>query len=156
MPRSQYVDPNRAFDSGFIRFHDIPVCQYNLTIEDEKRIYSKQDLINIYRDMAIIREFETMLNEIKTKSVYNGVEYNNPGPAHLSLGQEASAVGQAYCLDNNDFTFGSHRSHGEIIAKGLSSIKKLDNTELYDIMKTFLDGSILSVVEGKEEVKGDV
>ena len=156
MPKSQYVDPNRAFDSGFIRFHDIPVCQYNLTIEDEKRIYSKQDLINIYRDMAIIREFETMLNEIKTKSVYNGVEYNNPGPAHLSLGQEASAVGQAYCLDNNDFTFGSHRSHGEIIAKGLSSIKKLDNTELYDIMKTFLDGSILSVVEGKEEVKGDV
>ena len=62
--------------------------------------------------MAIIREFETMLNEIKTKSVYNGVEYNNPGPAHLSLGQEASAVGQAYCLDNNDFTIGSHRSHG--------------------------------------------
>ena len=156
MPKSQYVDPNRAFDSGFIKFHDIPVCQYSLTIEDEKKIYSKQDLINIYRDMAIIREFETMLNEIKTKSVYNGVEYNNPGPAHLSLGQEASAVGQAYCLDNSDFTFGSHRSHGEIIAKGLSSIKKLDNTELYDIMKTFLDGSILSVVEGREEIKGDV
>ena len=79
MPKSQYVDPNRAFDSGFIKFNDIPVCQYNLTIEDEKKIYSKQDLINIYRDMAIIREFETMLNEIKTKSVYNGVEYNNPG-----------------------------------------------------------------------------
>ena len=125
MPKSQYVDPNRVFDPGYIKFDDIPVCRYSLTLNDEKKLYSKEDLVRIYRDMATIREFETMLNEIKTKSVYNGVEYNNPGPAHLSLGQEASAVGQAYCLDNNDFTFGSHRSHGEIIAKGLSSIKKL-------------------------------
>ena len=81
--------------------------------------------------MRTIREFETMLNEIKVKTDYNGVKYNNPGPAHLSIGQEASAVGQAYCLDINDFTFGSHRSHGEILAKGLSSINKLDETESF-------------------------
>ena len=106
--------------------------------------------------MRTIREFETMLNEIKVKSEYNGVKYNNPGPAHLSIGQEASAVGQAYCLDINDFTFGSHRSHGEILAKGLSSINKLDETELYDIMKEFLGGNILRVVEGKQTKQGDV
>ena len=52
--------------------------------------------------------------------------------------RDRSAVGQAYCLDINDFTFGSHRSHGEILAKGLSSIEKLDDGELYDIMKEFL------------------
>ena len=97
--------------------------------------------------MAIIREFETMLNDIKTKSAYNGVEYNNPGPAHLSIGQEASAVGEAYCLDIDDLTFGSHRSHGEILAKGLSSIQKLNDEELYAVMKEFLDGSVLNVVE---------
>ena len=74
----------------------------------------------------------------------------------MSLGQEASAVGEAYCLDINDFTFGSHRSHGEILAKGLSSINKLDDTELYDIMKEFLGGNILKVVEGKEEVPGNI
>ena len=156
MPKSQYIDPKKVFEPGYIHFEDIPVNQYAKTLDEEKTLYSKADMMRIYRDMRIIREFETMLNEIKTKSVYNGVEYNNPGPAHLSLGQEASAVGEAYSLDINDFTFGSHRSHGEILAKGLSSIHKLDDAELYDIMKEFLGGSILKVVEGKEEVKGNI
>lgn len=149
MPKSQFVDPKKAFEAGYITFEDIPVCQYHKTLAEEKKLYSKEDFMRIYRDMAIIREFETMLNEVKTKSAYNGVEYNNPGPAHLSIGQEASAVGEAYALDIEDLTFGSHRSHGEILAKGLSSIQKLDDNELYDIMREFLDGAVLKVVEGR-------
>ncbi len=156
MPKNQYISPSDAFASGFLSFDKIPLCQYKKTLAQEKKLYTKEDFLRIYRDMRIIREFETMLNEIKTKSVYNGVEYTNPGPAHLSIGREASAVGQAYCLDINDFTFGSHRSHGEILAKGLSSIEKLTETELYDIMKEFLGGNILKVVEGKQEKQGDV
>jgi len=156
MPKSQYVDPAKAFEPGYIHFEDIPVCQYNKTLAQEKKLYTKEDFMRIYRDMAIIREFETMLNEVKVKSEYNGVQYNNPGPAHLSIGQEASAVGEAYCLDINDFSFGSHRSHGEILAKGLSSIQKLDDTELYDIMKEFLGGSVLSVVEKHMNAGGNI
>jgi len=53
--------------------------------------------------MRIIREFESMLYAIKTTNTYNGLEYNNPGPAHLSMGQEASSVGQAYHLTHEDF-----------------------------------------------------
>ncbi len=155
MPKSQYVDPGKVFESGSISFTDIPLCSYNKTLDEEKSLYTKEDFLRIYHDMRTIREFETMLNEIKVKSEYNGVKYNNPGPAHLSIGQEASAVGQAYCLDINDFTFGSHRSHGEIIAKGLSSINKLDDKELYDIMREFLGGTILNVVE-KECKTSDV
>ena len=156
MPKSQYVDPGKVFQPGFISFNDIPVCQYKKTLAQEKKIYTKDDFLRIYRDMRIIREFESMLNDIKVKSEYNGIKYNNPGPAHLSIGQEASAVGEAYCLDINDFTFGSHRSHGEIIAKGLSSIHKLTEEELYDIMKEFFGGAILKVVEGRQEKQGDV
>ena len=147
MPKSQYVDPKKVFEPGFISFNDIPVCQYKKTLAEEKKIYTKDDMMRIYHDMRVIREFETMLNEVKTKSAYNGIEYNNPGPAHLSIGQEASAVGEAYALDMNDFSFGSHRSHGEIIAKSLSSIHKLDEKEVYDIMKEFLGGTLLSIVE---------
>ena len=147
MPKSQFISPEIAFERGFANFDSIPLCAYNKTLAEEKKIYSKDDFLRIYHDMRTIREFESMLNDIKVKSEYNGVKYNNPGPAHLSIGQEASAVGQAYCLDINDFTFGSHRSHGEIIAKGLSSINKLDDKELYDIMREFLDGAILNVVE---------
>ena len=156
MPKSQYVDPGKVFQPGYIDFDSIPLCRYDKTIDEEKQIYSKADFLRIYHDMRTIREFETMLNEIKVKSEYNGVKYNNPGPAHLSIGQEASAVGQAYCMDINDFQFGSHRSHGEILAKGLSSINKLDDAELYDIMKEFLGGAILKVVEGRQANPGDV
>jgi len=156
MPKSQFVDPGKVFEPGYIDFDSIPLCRYNKTIEEEKQLYSKADFLRIYHDMRTIREFETMLNEIKVKSEYNGVKYNNPGPAHLSIGQEASAVGQAYCMDIHDFQFGSHRSHGEILAKGLSSINKLTDEELYDIMKEFLDGTILKVVEGRQSKPGDV
>ncbi|MBR4881514.1 MAG: dehydrogenase, partial [Clostridia bacterium] len=156
MPKSQPISPEIAFERGFANFDSIPLCTYNKTLAEEKKIYSKEDFLRIYHDMRTIREFESMLNDIKVKSEYNGVKYNNPGPAHLSIGQEASAVGQAYCLDINDFTFGSHRSHGEILAKGLSSINKLDDKELYDIMEEFLGGSILKVVEGKQNKQGDV
>jgi len=156
MPKSQFVDPKEVRKAGQIEFTPIPVNAYNKTIEEEKALYTKDELLRIFRDMAIIREFETMLNDIKTKSAYNGVEYNNPGPAHLSIGQEASAVGAAFCLDTNDFIFGSHRSHGEILSKGLSAIEKLSSEELYATMKDFLGGTILNVVEGRENIKGDV
>ena len=150
MPKSQFVDPKEIRKSGKIKFKDIPVNQYNKTIEQEKANFSNDDFIRIYRDMSVIREFETMLNSIKTTSEYNGIQYNNPGPAHLSIGQEASVVGQAYLLGTEDSTFGSHRSHGEIIAKGLSSIHKLDDKQLMQIMENYFGGRILKIVEGKQ------
>ena len=156
MPKTQYVDPSDIRKSGWITFTDIPVNQYNKTIKDEKENFSKEDFLRIYRDMAIIREFETMLNSIKTTNEYNGISYNHPGPAHLSLGQEASTVGQAYILDKDDFIFGSHRSHGEILAKGLSAIEKLSDKELMEIMESFFDGVILKAVEGKQKDKNNV
>ena len=147
MPKSQYIDPSERRKAGFIKFQDIPVNQYSKSIEDEKANFSNEDFIRIYRDMAIIREFETMLNLIKTTSEYNGIPYSHPGPAHLSIGQEASAVGQAYILTKDDYTFGSHRGHGEVIAKALSCIEKLSDQELLDIMKETRGGSTLKVVE---------
>jgi 2-oxoisovalerate dehydrogenase E1 component len=156
MPKSQFIDPKQVRKSGKITFKDIPVNQYNKSIEEEKSYFSKEDFLRIYRDMTIIREFETMLNLIKTTGEYNGIKYNHPGPAHLSLGQEASVVGQAYLLDKDDHIFGSHRSHGEILAKGFSAIHKMEEGELLDIMETYMDGTILKVVEGKQKNKNDV
>ena len=147
MPKSQFMDPSELRKPGKLKFKDIELNQYKKTIEEEKVHFSNDDFVRIYHDMAVIREFETMLYEIKTKSEYNGVAYNNPGPAHLSMGQEASAVGQAYLLGVDDYIFGSHRSHGEILAKGMSAIHKLSDKELYDSMASFMDGRILKIVE---------
>lgn len=147
MPKSLFVDPKKVREPGFIKFEDIPMNQYSKSIDEEKAIYSNEDFLRIYRDMVYIREFEGMLNSVKQIGGYNEVDYNYPGPAHLSTGQEASAVGQAYHLTIDDFILGSHRSHGEIIAKGLSAIEKLSDDELMEIMKDFWDGEILAVVE---------
>jgi 2-oxoisovalerate dehydrogenase E1 component len=147
MPKSQNINPKEVRKPQFIELGKIPVNQYNKTIEQEKKNFSTEDFVRIYRDMVIIREFETMLNLIKTTNEYKGIPYNHPGPAHLSIGQEASAVGMAYNLGVEDYIFGSHRSHGEILAKGLSSINKLDEDTLYGIMRNFFGGEALKVVE---------
>ncbi len=147
MPKSQNINPKVVRKPKFIEFGKIPVNQYNKTIEQEKKSFSNDDFLRIYHDMVVIREFETMLNLIKTTNEYNGIPYNHPGPAHLSIGQEAAAVGMAYTLDVEDYIFGSHRSHGEILAKGLSAIHRLDEEALYSIMKNYFGGSALRVVE---------
>jgi len=147
MPKSLIINPSEVRKPGFIEFGKIPVNQYNKLITDEKSNYSNDDFIRIYHDMVILREFETMLNLVKTTGEYQGIPYNHPGPAHLSIGQEASAVGMAYTLKVEDYIFGSHRSHGEILAKGLSAIHQLNDDELMNIMKNFFNGSTLKVVE---------
>ncbi|MBE7054776.1 MAG: dehydrogenase [Ruminococcaceae bacterium] len=147
MPKSLFVDPVETLAPGKITFNDIPVNVYNRTIEEERKRFSDDDLVRIYRDITVLREFESMLSLIKTQGVYNGIETTYPGPAHLSVGQEAAAVGQAYLLDQNDFSFGSHRSHSEILAKALSCIHKLSEQDLMTIMEGFLGGSALRATE---------
>ncbi len=154
MPKNQNINPKVLRKPQFIEFGKIPVNQYNKTIEEEKNNFGREDFIRIYHDMVVIREFETMLNLIKTTNEYNGIPYNHPGPAHLSIGQEASAVGMAYNLQVDDYIFGSHRSHGEILAKGLSAIHFLDEDTLYSAMKNYFEGSALKVVE--KDFHGDI
>ncbi len=147
MAKQLFINPADVRKSSFIKFDKIPVCQYSKTIKEESSLYTKDDFLRIYSHMCMIREFETMLYSIKTTNAYNGLEYNNPGPAHLSMGQEASSVGQAYLLTPDDYIFGSHRSHGEILAKGLSSIHQLDDKSLLTIMESFLGGAAYRIVE---------
>ena len=149
MPKSQIISPVENRRPGQIEFAPIPLNQYKSTCKEEfdSKRFSKADLLRIHRDMEIIRAFETMLNEIKLRGSYQGIEYNHRGPAHLSIGQEASAVGQAYLLGVDDHIYGSHRSHGEILAKGLSAIAKLSGDALLQIMSGYFGGDTLRVVE---------
>ena len=147
MPKSEFIDPNQVRQPGFIEFQAIPVNQYQKTVKDERSNFTDDEFKSMYHDMVLIREFETMINLIKTKGEYNGTPYNHPGPAHLSIGQESAAVGMAWTLTVEDFIFGSHRSHGEILAKGMSAIHKLDDEQLMQIMENFFDGTILKIVQ---------
>ncbi len=147
MPRTQIIDPAVVRASGAITIDDIPINTYKPDSAAEIKKYGAERLIRIYHDMVAIREFETMLNEIKTQGVYRGIEYNHKGPAHLSIGQESAVVGQAARLSVDDLIFGSHRSHGEILAKCFSAIWQLSDSDLDTVMNDYFDGEILAAVD---------
>ncbi len=147
MPKSISIHPAEMRQKSAIISPEIPVNAYEPNPEAEARQYGSANLVGMYHDMALIREFETLLDQVKREGNYKGVAYKYEGPAHLSIGQEASAVGQAYHLMPEDFVLGSHRSHGEILAKGLSAIQKMNDDDLMKIMETYMDGKPLRVVE---------
>ncbi|MGE5570938.1 MAG: thiamine pyrophosphate-dependent enzyme [Rhodospirillales bacterium] len=151
MPKSIPIIPEKVFARGRIQFRDIEINAYQRTIQEEAAVYSREDFLHIWTDMCAIREFETILNEIKTKGSYKGVAYNHLGPAHLSIGQEAAAVGMAFLLGPEDHIYGSHRSHGEILAKGFSAIRKLSEERLMEIMTSYRGGAVLSPVERRHQ-----
>jgi 2-oxoisovalerate dehydrogenase E1 component len=154
MPKIISITPQSVRQKQVLTLPTIPVNQYATPFADERKRYSDARLIGVLEDMLIIREFETMLDKIKKEGVYEGLKYDHAGPAHLSIGQEASAVGQALELTVDDHIFGSHRSHGEILAKGLSAIRTLDATALDGIMSTFDGGTIRKIVD-KDPTAGD-
>ena len=150
MPKSMVVDPKEVRKAQTLKLKDIPVNQYKPDFKKELAAYGKERLQRIWYDMAVIREFESMLNTFKTQGAWNEIEYNHKGPAHLSMGQEASAVGQSVNLSTDDFIFGSHRSHGEILAKCFSAIWQLSQNaegekQLETIMSNFLEGETLGI-----------
>ncbi|MHC4870361.1 MAG: alpha-ketoacid dehydrogenase subunit alpha/beta [Planctomycetota bacterium] len=148
MVKTLHVCPDEKRQKDKIKFKEIPVNAYTKEVKDVKDQFPNEDLIKMHRDMCVLREFETMLNVIKVEGKYEGIEYNHKGPAHLSIGQESLAVGQSYLLTPDDFTFGSHRSHSEILARGMRTIEILSDDENMKIMKDYMGGVTLSKVEG--------
>src|SRR5215470_6208362 len=149
MPKAVRIDPVEMRSRHTLDFKPIAINQYDRSVTDELAVgtFAKTDLVRIQRDMMIIRAFEEMLDSVKKQGHFKDIAYNHRGPAHLSIGQEASAVGQAYLLDTNDHIFGSHHSHGEILAKSLSAIAKLADAALMSIMSNYFGGDCLRVVE---------
>src|SRR5215472_16966332 len=78
---------------------------------------SSTDLIALLHRMWLIRAFEE-----KASLLY--AERQISGLLHLSIGQEAVAVGVCSLLRRDDYVFGGHRSHGHAIATG-ADINKL-------------------------------
>jgi TPP-dependent pyruvate/acetoin dehydrogenase alpha subunit len=75
------------------------------------RELSKEALLDAYRTMRTIREFEERLHvEFATGEI--------PGFVHLYAGEEAIAAGVCTHLNEDDYVASTHRGHGHAIAKG--------------------------------------
>ena len=73
------------------------------------------DLLELHRRMLVIRGFEA-----RVAALYRDGEV--PGFVHLSIGQEASAVGACWPLLPADVITSTHRGHGHCLAKGLDPL----------------------------------
>ncbi|HEV7761220.1 MAG TPA: thiamine pyrophosphate-dependent enzyme [Acidimicrobiales bacterium] len=75
-------------------------------------MFDDADLLEMHRRMLVIRGFEE-----RVAALYRDGEV--PGFVHLSIGQEASAVGACWPLRPADVITSTHRGHGHCLAKGL-------------------------------------
>lgn len=71
----------------------------------------KEKLLQMYRTMQAIRQFEERLRDLFRQGKL-------PGFLHVSIGQEASATGVCAALGGKDYITSTHRGHGHLIAKG--------------------------------------
>lgn len=74
--------------------------------------YSKEELLNYYRQMLLIRRFEEKTNEMYVKAKIGGY-------CHLNNGEEATIVGAYSALGLEDYIFTSYRDHGHALARGI-------------------------------------
>lgn len=80
------------------------------------------DLISVYKKLFMIRHVEEQIAE-------KYAEQEMRCPVHLSIGQEATAVGVCINLGKEDQVLSAHRSHAHYLAKGGDLLKMLG--ELY-------------------------
>lgn len=80
--------------------------------------------VRLYRMMSRIRAFETRAQKLWNHRTGPGPDgevteaRHMPGFVHLSIGQEAVAVGVCTLLGEKDQIASTHRGHGHVIAKG--------------------------------------
>jgi pyruvate dehydrogenase E1 component alpha subunit len=68
-------------------------------------------LLELLQQMRLIRAFEWKADQLYAEGKVHGT-------MHLSIGQEATAVGAIAALEPDDYIFSTHRGHGHCLAKG--------------------------------------
>lgn len=79
---------------------------------------TQRQYIDYYRQMLRIRQCEERIGWLFARGL-------TMGTAHLSIGQEASAVGVLAAARPEDQVVSTHRGHGHLIAKGASTARIL-------------------------------
>ena len=77
----------------------------------EHSLLEQGELLQIYRDMVRIREFEEACPALYSQGKMGGF-------LHLYSGQEAVGVGTAHAMHQEDYMICAYREHGLILAKG--------------------------------------
>ncbi|MEI6499507.1 MAG: thiamine pyrophosphate-dependent enzyme, partial [Armatimonadota bacterium] len=122
MPKDADVYP--VFPAGQITFPPIPLFQYDKTLEEESQAgMSRDEALKMLDHMLHIRFFEEMIIRLKNKKFKPLADYKFIGATHLSIGQEAIAIGTMTAINADDYITSTHRGHGHSIAKGALALE---------------------------------
>ena len=96
---------------------------------------SPKEAKHLLEDMLTVREFEEMIVKLRSgayEPFHNGpcADFQYRGPTHVSIGQEAQAVGACSALAAGDWITSTHRGHGDSIAKGCAAIRAMNAERL--------------------------
>jgi 2-oxoisovalerate dehydrogenase E1 component len=110
----------------------IPAYQYKGSLKEELKAgtLTASKAIDVLEDMLTIREFEEMIVKLRTGAYESCKGYEYRGPTHVSIGQEATAVGCCAAMNYDDFITSTHRGHGDSLAKGCVAIRGMSEVEL--------------------------
>jgi 2-oxoisovalerate dehydrogenase E1 component len=93
--------------------------------------------------MCAVRALEEMIYELRS-GAYEPLKgkYEYQGPTHLSIGQEAAAVGAVSVLKWDDYITSTHRGHGDSMAKGFAAILAMNRKQMEDRVAFYrIDGA---------------
>ena len=121
-----------AYKAKKYKLGEIPAYQYKGTLkkELEAKNITAAKAVAVYEDMLTIREFEEMIVKLRTGAYEACKGYSYRGPTHVSIGQEATAVGCCAAMNYDDFITSTHRGHGDSLAKGCVAIRGMSAEEL--------------------------
>jgi len=109
----------------------IPAFQYRGALADaiKRGLLTAPQAIDLFEDMLTIREFEEMIVKLRTGAYPSCAGYDYRGPTHVSIGQEATAVGCCSGMSYDDYVTSTHRGHGDSLAKGCVAIRGMSDAE---------------------------
>lgn len=127
----KYLDVFPDFTPRKLEFGSIPCYQYQQSLADELNSgLDADDAVFMLKLMHYIRAFETMISQLRSGQLMPYPGYFFVGTTHLSVGQEAVAVGACAALKPDDYITSTHRGHGHGIAKGAYALKAASSEKL--------------------------
>ena len=133
MPKHMDVLPN--FQRATIEFAPIPQFVYEGDLQSELAAGLPADeAVCMYDHLLHIRHFEETIVLLKSARYKPLPKFRFIGATHLSIGQEAVAVGTMAALNPDDYITSTHRGHGHSIAKGAFALERADTARLLEFL----------------------
>jgi 2-oxoisovalerate dehydrogenase E1 component len=123
------------FVSEIVDLGEIPKYQFQRTAKDELAAGLQPEEAAFYLELMLtVRAFEEMIVDMKGGKFKPHDGFSFTGATHLSIGQEAVAVGANAAIAPTDYITSTHRGHGHSIAKGTFALRAMTEAQLREFL----------------------